>query len=426
LASNVAPLASNSVELAATTATTSGRTYTTTTTITTAATSGRAYYVATNGSNSNSGTITAPFATIQKAHDVAVAGDIIYVRGGTYSPTSQIDLSRSGSSSMRINLWAYPGEIPIISGSRQPNNTHVFYMKNTSWWHIKGLEIKNGAAGGIRIEGASNNNILEKNNIHHNGRASSSDGKGLAVFGSSANTLVLNNDSHHNRDLNGDDADGIQISTTGSGTVLRGNRVWRNSDDGFDFFNVADNSTQGVVLMENNWAWENGYDDNLRPLGNGAGFKLGGRRAGTSGTSGGHTVRKNLSWHNKYVGFTENSSSKPLMLYNNTAYNNPYNYGFWAANNNMSVLKNNISLGALGGATAVNDTYNSWNLPVTVNSVDFSSMSDTCARGPRQANGALPDCGFFKLIAGSDLIDKGTPVGLPYRGAAPDLGEFEK
>jgi hypothetical protein len=28
-------------------------------------------------------------------------------------------------------------------------------------------------------------------------------------------------------------------------------------------------------------------------------------------------------------------------------------------------------------------------------------------------------------VAGSDLIDKGVDVGLPYTGSAPDLGAFE-
>jgi hypothetical protein len=29
------------------------------------------------------------------------------------------------------------------------------------------------------------------------------------------------------------------------------------------------------------------------------------------------------------------------------------------------------------------------------------------------------------LVAGSDLIDKGVDVGIPYNGAAPDLGAYE-
>jgi hypothetical protein len=37
----------------------------------------------------------------------------------------------------------------------------------------------------------------------------------------------------------------------------------------------------------------------------------------------------------------------------------------------------------------------------------------------------LPDVTFFHLKAGSDLIDKGVDVGLPFNGSAPDLGVFE-
>ena len=43
------------------------------------------YYVAPNGSNSNAGTQATPFATLQKAHDIANPGDLIYMRGGTYT-----------------------------------------------------------------------------------------------------------------------------------------------------------------------------------------------------------------------------------------------------------------------------------------------------------------------------------------------------
>ncbi|HEY3255894.1 MAG TPA: hypothetical protein VGJ91_18175, partial [Polyangiaceae bacterium] len=46
------------------------------------------YYVATTGSDANAGTLAAPFATLQKGADVAVAGDTVYIRGGTYSITT--------------------------------------------------------------------------------------------------------------------------------------------------------------------------------------------------------------------------------------------------------------------------------------------------------------------------------------------------
>jgi hypothetical protein len=38
----------------------------------------------------------------------------------------------------------------------------------------------------------------------------------------------------------------------------------------------------------------------------------------------------------------------------------------------------------------------------------------------------LPDLGdYFQLVENSDAIDAGVDVGLPYSGAAPDLGSFE-
>jgi hypothetical protein len=68
---------------------------------------------------------------------------------------------------------------------------------------------------------------------------------------------------------------------------------------------------------------------------------------------------------------------------------------------------------------------NSWQLPVTVTAADFISMSETDAAEPRQADGSLPDNGFARLAAGSDLIDKGVDVGLPYCGSLPDLGAYD-
>ena len=51
------------------------------------------YFVAPTGSDSNPGTMASPFATIQKGHNVAVAGDTVWLRAGTYKNTSQIKLS---------------------------------------------------------------------------------------------------------------------------------------------------------------------------------------------------------------------------------------------------------------------------------------------------------------------------------------------
>ena len=60
------------------------------------------WFVSSRGDDLNPGTETEPFRTIFRGHEVASAGDTIYLRGGTYdSLLSTITLSKSGSPTSR-------------------------------------------------------------------------------------------------------------------------------------------------------------------------------------------------------------------------------------------------------------------------------------------------------------------------------------
>jgi hypothetical protein len=100
--------------------------------------------------------------------------------------------------------------------------------------------------------------------------------------------------------------------------------------------------------------------------------------------------------------------------------------------NNISFPYDNTSM------EGVDSKFNTWDLNITPAAKDFLSVSDPSmtvtdasvettagALGPRQANGSLPNVIFLKLVAGSQLIDKGTDVQLPFTGIAPDLGAYE-
>jgi hypothetical protein len=63
--------------------------------------------------------------------------------------------------------------------------------------------------------------------------------------------------------------------------------------------------------------------------------------------------------------------------------------------------------------------------PFSISTADFVSLDTTGVRGPRKLEGSLPDITFMHLAAGSQFIDVGTNVGLPFAGAGPDLGAFE-
>ncbi len=386
------------------------------------------YVVSPSGSDTNPGTYALPFATWQKAHDVAVAGDVICFRGGTYQPTVTTTLTRDGTAGKNIVYMSYPGELAIFDGVNIPGSNYNFLLRlnSASYNHIKNIEIKNGQEGGITMEGASSNNILEMLDLHHNG-VTGYDGRGLIMGGTCANNLLLNIDSHHNEDAlgGGFGADGFQIATTGAGgNVVRGCRAWNNSDDGFDLFNVQDGTTAAPVTLDQNLAWHNGYAQNgTTRLGDGNGFKLGGRRDAAAGTTfgGGHTVTRNVAWDNPYAGFSHNNASIGMFVYNNTSWSNGYSFEFPTT---IHTLKNNL---ALGGTLEENtgDTFNSWNLAVTVTTGDFQSTTPGTTITARNTDGSINYSNFLKLAVGSDLIDKGTDVGLPYNGTAPDLGAFE-
>jgi hypothetical protein len=77
---------------------------------------GPAFYVATNGSDSNSGTdVGNPFLTIGKAASVVKAGDTVVIRAGVYREA--VTLTSSGSSGSPITFQNYPGETVTISGA---------------------------------------------------------------------------------------------------------------------------------------------------------------------------------------------------------------------------------------------------------------------------------------------------------------------
>ena len=74
------------------------------------------YYVSPNGSDENSGTIGAPFQTIQHAADLMQTGDNCYLRSGTYHEEIEI-INLNGNSSDLITFTNYQDETVILDGT---------------------------------------------------------------------------------------------------------------------------------------------------------------------------------------------------------------------------------------------------------------------------------------------------------------------
>lgn len=427
------------------------------------------YYVSPTGSDLNAGTLAAPFATIQKGADTAVAGDTVWLRGGTYTITTPsssgagITFSKSGTSDTnRINYFAYTGETPLIDFTNMKISTSGYTMGivvTGSWLHFKGIEeccvpMNTSSNNGFAVDDPAGNDIFELLNMHGNS------GNGIFI-GTKQNGghQIINCDSHDNYDATsaqgqGQNADGfgVHYQTTGTSTIVRGNRSWWNSDDGYDLINQ-----EVPVTVENSWAFGMGYANfgTYSPTsGNGNGFKMGSSKTGIR-----HLVQNNVAWGNKANGFYANHSSGGNTWYNNTAFKNGTNFNMLASSwsepngggtrtdgvtltgSKVHIMRNNL---AYPNTTSyitgygVDTAFNTWDLNITAKPSDFLSITDPTvsgtgqtiettspALGPRQADGSLPDVDFLQLAAGSQMIDKGTDVGLPFVGASPDLGAYE-
>jgi len=393
------------------------------------------HFVAPDGDDDNAGTMAAPFATIERAQTAAGPGDTVYIRGGEYSfsgttDTIGVELTKSGQSGQPIRYFAYANELPVLDFFELKPQARVTGIDvHANWVHVRGLEIRGvrqlivGDSWGVRVRG--DHNVIERLNVHD------CEAPGIFIASGTAN-LVLNCDSHHNYDPleDGGNADGFGCHSTGGDNVLRGCRAYENSDDGFDFINAA-----GTCTAEQSWAFRNGYIPNTNMTGaNGAGFKSGGYGNPPTTPAGGvprHVIRGNLAFGNRAIGFYANYHPGGIDFFNNTAFDNPANFDMRIPTGgamSSHKLRNNVALTPGRDIVSFNggtDSSNSWTLPVDVTNADFTGMDKAQALLPRQADGSLPNVAFLHLADGSDLIDRGEDVGLPFTGSNPDLGAYE-
>lgn len=223
---------------------------------------GDTYYVSPSGSDSNPGSESQPFLTIQKGINTAMAGDTVYVRTGTYQEF--LTHPRSGTSTNRITIQAYPGESPILDGTGMVNDSdsgapdydpngdsHFAWRIDRDYITVNGFEIRNYQSKMVSIGGSYN--ILENNTIH--------DGKryGIYIYRFQNNAIptgnIIRNNEVYNvmmRNLNGALGSGGWDSMIGIGgnnvdeigpteTTIEGNIVHNGWGEGIMCFGGASN-----------------------------------------------------------------------------------------------------------------------------------------------------------------------------------------
>ncbi|KAG9020569.1 hypothetical protein FS842_007200 [Serendipita sp. 407] len=363
-------------------------------------------YVSPSGSDSNSGTSTsAPLKTIQAAVNKAVAGDTIFLRAGTYAPSTNIQITKSGTSSAPITLKNYNGEKVIIDGENMPYtpaalgadlpnaDRGAIHIQNANYWIFEGLEVIHGAYGVYSRDASYNiyRNLITRDNYE----------SGLQIQGTAAYNQVINLDSYGNRDprKNGESADGLAIKEgSGAGNVVRGARLWNNADDGFDAFEFI-----SPILIENSVAWGNGFNrwGFSDFVGDGRGFKMGG---GGTDYPGAHTINNSMAFSNAAVGFDDNKNPAKITFLDCTAWNHT-GAGF-KVTASPSVLKSNLAItnnpnSNLG--SSVSQSGNSWNIGGTWT---LPNTNPSVITGARLSNGLIPSTNF--------LVPSGSTVGATF------------
>jgi hypothetical protein len=356
--------------------------------------------VAPTGTDGAAGTQAAP-TTLTSALTRIAAGGTILMRGGTYRPAQTIAIApgNDGTASARKNLYAYPGETPVLNFSAQtedPANRGL--AVNANYWHVRGLIVEHAGDNGIFVGGS--NNILERTITRFNRDTGLQLSRILSTTPNSqwpANNLVLSAESHDNADSDGEDADGFAAKlTVGSGNVFRYAVAHNNIDDGWDLYTKTDTGPIGVVTIEDSLAYNNGTLSNGGQAGNGDrnGYKLGGEDIGVN-----HIVRRNFAYKNGKHGFTYNRNLGTMTISNNVSIDNTErNFSF---DGGSSVFRNNTSCRSGSGT---NDK--------TVGNVDASNQFYSGTNGSRCAamTGAL---GWSFSSTGSLVVTLGGRVVTP-------------
>ena len=207
-----------------------------------------ALYVSPSGNDSNAGTASAPFKTVQKALDTVKAGQTIYLRAGTY--TALNTFKSSGTEGNYITLRNYPCEKPYLTMTAGSSGA-ILHLDGNDYIRIEGLEIgglSSDIAQGILLDGNENHVIIRNNDIHNlvttkPGENDNGEANAILCYGEgkteedSINNICIENNLVHNNTTGWCES----VSVTGNAKYVNiiNNTVYDNTNIGIDFYGNA-------------------------------------------------------------------------------------------------------------------------------------------------------------------------------------------
>jgi hypothetical protein len=390
------------------------------------------YYVSPAGNDTQPGTLTQPWKTIQKAADTLVAGESVFIRSGTYY--ERVIPQHSGSAVNRLITYAaFPGENVTIDGAGTdvPTDEGLFYIVNQDYLKVSGLHIINSTYAGILVDRAG---YIELQGNHTDNTGSS----GIGVWGSH-HVLVDGNEVERAC------SNGMQESLTVAGTdtfTVRHNRVHNAAGYSKEGICIKDGSSNGVVYRNEIYqtaavglyvdAWDKhtfsiDVHENVIHDVSAMGIALASEQGGLLEDI---RVVNNIAYRNRYAGIwlsgcCESMASHPIsgvQITNNTLVENGWEWGGGIAFDvnpaiQHVVVRNNLLSQNLSFQIAVDPV-----VPASTLAIDHN-LIDGYRDGEGEVYGDMPVVGEARLVSAaaadfhlrptSPAIDRGSVLSAP-------------
>jgi hypothetical protein len=206
--------------------------------------SGSTFYVSKSGKDTNSGSFTAPWLTIQHAATTATAGATVYVETGVYNES--VNFPNSGTASEPITFKNYSGETATIDGTglSVSGTQGLINIVNGSYIIINGFQIQNYTTSsasptpaGVWITGSGTGVQILNNLVHNITTTSEKNGNafGIAVYGTASTPITqLTISGNQVYDLKTGQSESLNVDGNVTYFTISNNIVHDNDNIGID------------------------------------------------------------------------------------------------------------------------------------------------------------------------------------------------
>lgn len=202
------------------------------------------YYVAPSGNDAAPGSMSAPWATLQRAADSVGGGDTVVVLPGSYAG---FYLDTSGSPGAEITFSAQQGVLVTEENAKTPDGIN---LEGASHVVVEGFTVSGMERAGLRAV-LGERVTFRNNQARDNGRWGILTGfvDDLLIEGNRTSGSVIEH--------------GIYVSNSGDRPIIRRNIVWDNSRNGIHMNGDAEQGGDGIIsnaVVEANTIYSNGND----------------------------------------------------------------------------------------------------------------------------------------------------------------------